>query len=361
VTPADLPLIVAMVVIVLLSAVGTWGLVLVHRRNYDWAAEPAPVPARPLPPPQPRRGKAFVVVNPTKHEDVDRLREELEKVAVAHGWAPPRWLETTVEDTGRGQAIMALASGADLVLACGGDGTVRAVAEGMAGSGVPMGLLPAGTGNLLARNLDVDLTGIVESAHAAFTGRDQPIDVGRLTMSGPDGSQSQHVFCVMAGLGFDAAVMAGAPEALKAKVGWFAYVVAGVRNLGGASSRVRLRVDGGPVLERRVRTVVVGNCGRLTGGLVLMPDAEVDDGWLDVVSIAPQGLGGWLGVALRVLSQRRRGHPRVEHFRATTVDLTTESPEQVQVDGDPVGTATAVRMQVQPGALLLRVPQGTAG
>jgi diacylglycerol kinase family enzyme len=109
-----------------------------------------------------------------------------------------------------------------------------------------------------------------------------------------------------------------------------------------------------------VRTVVVGNCGRLLGGIALMPDAEVDDGWLDVVAIAPKGVVGWAAVAGRVISRRRRGHPRVEHWRGQQICVSAETPQPAQLDGDPVGDALQLRMRVDPKALVVRVPAQVA-
>jgi diacylglycerol kinase family enzyme len=149
--------------------------------------------------------------------------------------------------------------------------------------------------------------------------------------------------------------MAGAPARLKARVGPLAYFISGIRALTGPQLRIALTMDGRPALRRRVRTVVVGNCGRLLAGLVLMPAAKVDDGLLDVVTIAPKGIIGWLAVAERVLTRRRSGHPIVEHWQAGTVLITSEGPQQAQLDGDPMGEAQMLRIRVEPGALLVRV------
>jgi diacylglycerol kinase family enzyme len=149
--------------------------------------------------------------------------------------------------------------------------------------------------------------------------------------------------------------MAAAPEKLKAKVGWLAYGVAGVRNLRGAQFKVRLKVDDEPEVSRRVRTVVIGNCGKLTGGLVLMPKAEIDDGWLDAVTLSPKGIVGWLAVAARVLTKTRKGHERVDHLRVRELTIRSDRPEEVQLDGDTIGKALALGIRVEPGALVVRV------
>ena len=310
--------------------------------------EPGPL-VRPLP---------AVVVNPTKLADGAGTRVAIERACREMSWLEPLWFETTPEEHGASQTRQALAAGANLVLACGGDGTVRSVAGALAHSGVPMGLLPVGTGNLLARNLDINVTDQEQAVRIALTGRDRSIDVGRVTIEAPDGTvvSQDEVFLVMAGLGFDAAVMASTPEALKARVGWVAYVLSGFRLLKGRSSRVSLQVGDGPEIVRRLRTVVVGNCGRLLGGIVLMPDARVDDGWLDLVAIAPRGIVGWTAVLGQVVTRARRGHGIVEHYRSRTFTVRTDDVEQAQIDGDPVGDARSLRVSVDPDALLVRVP-----
>lgn len=300
-----------------------------------------------------------VVVNPSRFADLAPVHADITRVCAEQGWAPPLWLETSVEDPGMGQARTALAAGADVVLACGGDGTIRNVAQILAGSGTALGLLPAGTGNLLARNLTMQIGHPAGATRIALSGAIRSVDVGRVRI---DDAAEEQVFLVMAGMGFDAAIMVGAPARLKARVGQLAYFISGVRALKGPRVRITLTLDEGPELRRRVRTVVVGNCGRLLAGLVLMPAAKVDDGLLDVVTIAPKGSIGWLAVAARVLTRRRSGHPIgghpiVEHWQGAAVTITAEGPQQAQLDGDPVGAAETLRIRVDRGALLVRVPR----
>jgi diacylglycerol kinase family enzyme len=330
-----------------LAALPVLGLLLagVVVRGRRRAADPDPLTAEPE-----DRPLAAVVVNPTKVEPGTRAR--IESVCTGLGWADPLWLETTVEDPGTGQAALAVEKGADVVLACGGDGTVRSVAEALAGTGVAMGLVPAGTGNLLARTVGTP-DGVVAATRVALTGDDRPIDVGRIRI---DGAEEERVFLVMAGTGFDAAIMESTPETLKGRVGPLAYVISGLRAMRGRRMRVTLTLDDGPPLRRRTRTVLCGNSGTLLGGLVLMPRATVDDGVLDVVSLAPSTVAGWVAVALRVITRQRRGDRRVEHWQARSIVIRSESPQPCQVDGDPVGDARELAIRVDPHALILRVP-----
>jgi diacylglycerol kinase family enzyme len=249
---------------------------------------------------------------------------------------------------------MALAAGADVVLACGGDGTVRHVAQVLAGSGIPMGLLPTGTANLLARNLAMEIHDPVKAARIALSGDNRAIDVGRIRI---DDQDEEQVFLVMAGVGFDAAIMAGAPPELKTRLGSLAYFVSGFRALIAPRAGITLVVDGRLEPSRLVRTVVVGNCGKLLAGLVLLPAARLDDGLLDVVSIGPKSIRGWVAVTARVITRRRHGHRIVQHWQGRTVIITAESPLQAQLDGDPVGEVQALRIRVERGGLLIRLPK----
>ncbi|MFZ0119835.1 MAG: diacylglycerol kinase family protein [Pseudonocardiaceae bacterium] len=293
-----------------------------------------------------------VVVNPNVIDDLGKLQTQIAGVCAEQGWAPPLWLETTVEDPGGGQARIALAAGADVVLVCGGDGTVRHVAQVLAGSGTALGLVPAGTGNLLARNLAIGLGDRARATRIALSGKNRAVDVGRVFI---DDRAEEQVFLVMAGVGFDAAIMAGAPHEWKSRLGPLAYFVSGIRALRGPRSSIALAVDGRIELPRRVRTVVVGNCGKLLAGLVLMPAARVDDGLLDVVSLGPRDIFGWLAVTARVLTRRCRGHRIVQHWQGRTVIISAEDPQLAQLDGDPVGEVRGLRVRIDPGALLVRV------
>ncbi|MDT7714697.1 MAG: diacylglycerol kinase [Pseudonocardiales bacterium] len=299
----------------------------------------------------PKRPLPAVVVNPVGVKDATSLRIQITAVCVELGWQPPLWLQTTIDDPGKGQTAAALAAGADVVLACGGDGTVRHVAHVLAGSGTPMGLLPTGTANLLARNLAITRRDLVQATRTALSGKTRAIDVGWVLI---DDRAEEHVFLVMAGMGFDAAIMTGAGHELKARLGSLAYVVSGARALRGLRADITLAVDGRIELPRRVRAVIVGNCGRLLGGLVLMPAARVDDGLLDVVTIGPRGIVGWLAVTARVLARRRHGHRIVQHWQGHDVIISADTAQEAQLDGDPVGEAYGMRMRVDPGALLVR-------
>ncbi|WP_127125711.1 diacylglycerol kinase family protein [Georgenia sp. SYP-B2076] len=365
-------------------------------------------------------GPPAVVFNPSKSADGEALRQLVSQTAADVGLDEPLWFETTVDDPGLGQTRAALEQGASVVIAAGGDGTVRAVAEGLAGTAVPMGLLPLGTGNLLARNLDLPMADQREMVATAFTGRNRTMDLGWLrteplsaaeaekvrgredastarsserTDSGEaaegrfndpavpadderrggvlteglladEDPDKEHVFLVIAGLGFDAAMVAGADDELKAKLGWMAYFVAGVQHLAGRKIHATVEMGiSGRSEPITARTILFANVGRLPGGVVLFPDAQLDDGWLDIAAIDTRGgLIGWADLLRKVTMQgfgiRKDLMPystgSIEFRRSHDVTVRTEEPERVQVDGDLVGFATTIYARVEKGGLIVR-------
>jgi diacylglycerol kinase (ATP) len=297
-------------------------------------------------------GGTVLLVNPIKVDEPDELLTRVADRAAELGLPAPRLVPTTQDDPGEGQAREAVSGGATLLLVAGGDGTVRAAAQGLAGTGVPLGILPQGTGNLLVRNLGIPQDDD-EALDVALTGADRTIDLGRLD----DGT----VFAVMAGTGFDARMMREAPEGLKGVLGWPAYIVGGARSMRHSRVRVQVALDGGPPRAAVVRTVLVGNVGRLQGGLQLLPEAQPDDGALDVALVAPRNPKDWVVLIGRALTRRHRPDHRLELLRARHVRVVTRSTEPRQIDGDLIEDGRGFTAVVEPGALVVRVPRPEHG
>lgn len=275
-----------------------------------------------------------------------RLRRSLGQEAVA----------VAVEsfDHASNVARQAASDGAALVLAAGGDGTLRAVAEGLAGTGTPFGILPRGTVNVLARELDIPLGSIEEALEIALHGRTQPLDLGRI---------GSRYFLLMCSVGFDALAVASVNPDLKGMVGSPAYVLAA---LGAVSTFVppalRLRLDGGAVdISGQSFLIVAANTASYGGDLRIAPEASPFDGLLDLCVLeAPEGpppiqTAAFLRQIGAIALGRAHHDPDIHYFRARHVEIEADTPVESQMDGDAYGSTPLV-VDIAPGALNVRVP-----
>ena len=314
---------------------------------------------------------AAVVYNPIK-VDLPRFQAMVAESAAAAGWPEPLWFATAVDEAGQDATRQAIEAGATLVLAAGGDGTVRAVAEALRGTSVALGLIPAGTGNLLARNLEMTVTNLEESIRTAFTGVDHPIDVGVADVTRSDGTHEEHAFLVMAGLGLDAKMIANTSIKLKKAVGWLAYIEGGMRALPELKPvKLRYRLDGGPEKSMTAHTMIFGNCGLLPGGILLIPGARPDNGRLEVCALRPRGVFGWLKVWNKiawengVLRKSRAGRKIIDlrndvksvtYFETRDMTVRVSTAEDFQLDGDECGQVIAMRLRADAGSLIVKMP-----
>ena len=290
-------------------------------------------------------GVAFVV-NGSLVRGGGRLLALCGEAAARHGWRA-EFLVTDKAEAGVTAANSAALDGIDLVVAVGGDGTVRGCAEGLAKTGVPLGIVPHGTANLLARTLRVPAHPRAALAVALDSGGvDRTIDLA---------VADDVPFTAMAGMGLDAAVVGG--TRLKHQFGWLAYAMSGAVHLTLPPTRFSIRLDGGAPVERTARSVVVGNSGLLPGGFSLLPDARPDDGLLDVGVLAPRGPFGWPRVATRVLAHSRHEDRMLERFQARQVEIIASAPLPREIDGELVTTSRSLTVSVQPGALTVRMPR----
>lgn len=318
----------------------------------------------------PERGveRIAFIANPTK-AGVAEAREQALRACSIRYLPQPMWLYTTPDDPGGAAARQAIEAGADVVVAVGGDGTVRAVAAELAGTGTPLAIIPMGTGNLFARNVDLPLGDIPALLRIALEGKDKAMDVGWLDLErGPRGNDERHIFLVMAGAGMDAEMVAGADERLKRRLGWIAYFFAAVKHMGEKRMSAGVRVDDSDEVQGQMRTVLFANVGRLPGGLNLVPDASATDGTLDVVTLdARAGIVGWTGLFGNVIAQgagirqpdvlKAYGASRIDHARGKRVVLAMDHLRPVQADGEPLGLARTVTAAIDPGSLVVRVAQ----
>ncbi|QDZ16956.1 transcriptional regulator [Humibacter ginsenosidimutans] len=327
--------------------------------------------------PEPRLegvNRAAIVYNPVK-APLDRLRRAVEEQESLHGWAKSVWHETSGDDSGLRAAQDALADDPTVVIVAGGDGTVRAVAEVVHDSGTALALLPAGTGNLLARNLGLALNDVERSVRRAFSGVTRAVDVAVADLENQEARRSSHVFLVMAGIGLDAEMAENTSALAKKRLGWLAYVTPIARSIvRNRLFHIDYRVDGGHVRSSHAHTVIVGNCGTLTGNMLLIPRAHVDDGLLDVVMLRPKGRFGWAGIGTRLtlqgIAHRSRFGRRMlqltpdlralAYAQGRRFEVRFETPHGVELDGDSFGEVARARITVRPGALLVCVGEDAA-
>lgn len=321
--------------------------------------------ARPSPSEPAEASRVALVYNPSKPHDWPALIALLADAVRDAGLAEPLIFETTVEDPGVGQAREAIAKGADLVIAAGGDGTVRAVAEGLARTGTAMGIIPSGTGNLFARNIDLPLDDPAAAIEIALRGSERHIDIGWLRNRDARQDISEHLFLVVAGIGFDGEMVAETDPTLKKQIGWFAYGVGAVKGMLRPRMSTTVTIDdANEPIRRTARSVMIANCGWLPAGVALQPDAELDDGFLDLVTVDTRGGAiGWasLGGKLILRTVGFRGEATdiastLEYHRGREFHIATDQTSWVQVDGDLVAESSIISARVDPGALIVRGP-----
>lgn len=342
------------------------------------------------------RSNVWVVMNPSKHEDPALFRQQVEEAAARHGITTINWAETTPEDPGTGQAIAAQRKGATLVIAAGGDGTVRAVAAGMANSGVRMGIIPVGTGNIFARNIHLPVDDLDETVAIAVGAHYRRVDLGWLRCTdmvsslgmpaegglvcahyadghpsgAPNPAEDEYSYIVVSGIGYDGQAMADTDPGLKKKIGWVAYMISGIQALRAPRLDAHIRIwphgEDGPVEESRgrARTIMFANVGELLF-MTLAPEAAMDDAKFDVIGVdVTAGLIGWITVGWRFLAHGLRipalklpfTPSRVGLRQAQRAALTIAQPAVVEVDGDAIGEATGVEVRLDPHALLISAP-----
>lgn len=258
-----------------------------------------------------------------------------------------------------------------MVVIAGGDGTVRAVIEAMQGRGTPLGVIPAGTGNLLARNLGLELGDLGAAVRTAFRGATRDLDVATADLIDVDGDRTRRAFVVMAGIGLDAEMAETTSALAKRRLGWFAYVTPIARSIiANRQFHLRYRIDGGSTRSARAHTIIVGNCGTLAGNMLLLPTARVDDGLLDVVMMRPKRRFGWAGIWVRLILQGLARHSRhtermmrsavdlrsLAYAQGTRFDVRFDTPHDVELDGDGFGPIIAAQISIAPAALKIRVP-----
>lgn len=319
----------------------------------------------------PRKTSRAAIIYYPGRVDLRKLRSAVEAVTSTGGWEPTLWLKTDAGETGAAQALRAIAQKATHLVVAGGDGTVRTVLEAVALSEakVTVGIVPAGTGNVLARNLGIALDDLRTQVQRALQGIAHPIDMGLARIILDDDTRVEKLFAVMAGLGLDAKIMLNTDAARKQRLGWIAYVESGFKTLPLQYQRLTIQIDGRETRSVRVLTLLIGNVGWLPGKLSMMPDAAMDDGLLDVAVIGPRRLWDWIDFWTRVtignnvVRTTRAGRKlldatanvkTLENLTSKKIRVTPESRVELQLDGDAIGVIQEVEFEAIARAVSVR-------
>lgn len=249
---------------------------------------------------------------------------------------------TTEDDPGPGQAGQAVADGADIVVACGGDGTVRACLDPLAGSETALAILPLGTGNLLASNLGL-ASGLAAGAGIG-QGERRRIDIGRV---------NGEAFAVMAGSGFDALMIRDADDKLKSRIGTAAYVLSGAKNLRSDLVRTKVTVDDDLWFNGRTTLVLVGNFGEISGGIEVFAHARPDDGQLDVVVMSASTLREWASIVWRLVRRRPQRIELARRARGTSILVEHDEARPYELDGEDREATKRLDFSVEPNAITI--------
>lgn len=313
------------------------------------------------------------IVNPSKPQ-AEQSKQHIKEFCEAKHLTQIEFIETQLDKDGRACAFEALDHGADVVVAVGGDGTVRTVASALSGTGHALGIVPIGTGNLFARNMGIPVDDIDAALTVATSHGSRLVDVGRLTLLDDETTDHGHAFLIIAGIGFDALMIDDTDPELKKNISWLAYFVSGVKNLFAPKYKGNVTItsaDGSTHSTRGLtfRTFMAGNCGQIPM-FSLMPEASYDDGILDYEIIDTSGgLIGWANLFGDVLHQTITGKAQqsplstnstVDQVQGVSAEITLERPVLAQVDGDMLPETKHIRFSVERQALCVRVPEATS-
>ena len=299
----------------------------------------------------------------------------LEKIRAAFSKAGCKDLSFYPSDTETGGLKItkqAIEGGANHIVVAGGDGTVRACVQAVFEEEAPvtLGLVPIGTGNILARNLKLPITNLDKCIRRAVTGDAYEIDLGVAKAVNAQGEISKLYFTGIAGIGMDARIMQRTQPELKRRVGWIAYIEGGFRSLPLKFEKFEVLVDDLTPKSLKSYSILIGNAGWLPGQISMMPDARLDDGKLDVAAIGPRKIWNWVDFFARVTWQNKVVRPlalgrkwmdqtanlkTIENLGGSRIRVKPHHPSPLQLDGDVIGEVLEVDFSLQHRALKIRL------
>lgn len=302
--------------------------------------------------------KLAVIYNPQKIT-LAQIKKPFQKLS-----SEPTFIPTDKASQGGKAARAALADGHKKILVAGGDGTLRRVAQEVVGSNASIGILPIGTGNILARNLKLPLS-LDAAVKRAVSGKPYEIDLGQARLVRPDGSLEEYFFTGIAGVGMDARLMQNTQAELKKKIGWIAYIEGGIRSLPLKFEKFDVSLND-QTRTLKSYSLLVGNVGLLPGAISMMPDARLDDGQLDMAAIGPRRIWNWIDFFSRITWQNQVVRPlalgrkwmdatanvkTLENLSSSRIRIRPHHPAPIQLDGDPMGEVIEVEFSIRQKAL----------
>lgn len=272
-----------------------------------------------------------------------KLRSELKR----RGIADPLWIEVPKSRYAPKQVKRALAKGTELIFVWGGDGTVQRCIDAAAGSDAALAILPAGTANLLATNLGIPRD-IEQAVDIGLLGERRKLDVGRF---------NGEKFAVMAGAGFDASMIQQADGSLKERLGRVAYVWTGSQQLRAKPFKAKIEVDGAPWYTGAASCILVGNVGRLFGGVEVFADARPDDGRLELGVVNADGVTDWVRTLARAAVGQAERSPLVQATSAKRIKVKLNRKVLYEIDGGDREKVKSFGIKVEPAAITICLPR----
>jgi diacylglycerol kinase (ATP) len=291
--------------------------------------------------------RALLITNPAAARTQQRAVEAVMRTLRGAGW-DAEVLATGGPGDAKRLAEYGVKEGVDVVAVFGGDGTTMQAAAALVGTDVSLGIIPGGTGNLLAGNLRIPASP-ARAARALVAGKPTPFDLGR--MERPGGVQ---YFAVACGAGIDARVMAGTLSEHKRRWGMAAYVATTLRLVGDIKSTMHVITIDGVEYDAHAAMVLVANCGEVIPPLVrLRPGIRPDDGLLDVVVVQANGFSQSVRAVWDLL---RSADTLVGFASGREIRVESDPVPPVQLDGEG-GGVTPFTATVVPGAIRIMVPK----
>ena len=272
---------------------------------------------------------------------------ELRDALAREGFPDPLWYEVAKSRKAPKYARRALAHGAEVIFVWGGDGMVQRCIDTVAGTEAVLAILPAGTANLLAANLQVPAV-LTEAVRVGLHGDRRRLDTGSVN--------GEH-FAVMAGAGFDARMIKQADRGMKVRMGRAAYLYTGARNLSARRVEAVIEVDGRRFFKGRVSCVLAGNVGKVLGGVEAFHGAQPDDGMLELGVVTAKNPVQWARTLARVAAGKAAKSPYVHVTRGKRFRLRFDRQFPYELDGGARPAAKKLRIKVHPSSVSICVPR----